>query len=134
MTDTSTTTASVALQRAARYGKQLANHMGHRFGGGWSPDTESARFDIGTGTVEIGVVVGDLRIRIDSVPQAFEQLEEAIGRHLVQFVNDPNFSVTWTRTDGTAGTTQNAETVEVTRAERARRAAEAEAGPRFTQP
>lgn len=125
MTIISTTTATASLPRAARYGKQLANHMGHRFGGGWLPDTESARFDIGTGTVEIDVIEGDLRIRVNAVPEAFEQLEQAIGRHLVQFVNDPDFCVTWARADGTDGTTQNAQTVEDARAERARRAGEA---------
>lgn len=111
MTDsTPDSTAVVATDRPARYGKQLAAHLGRRVRTHW--DEQSQR-----GTVEFGDS-GDravltcredaLVMELTASESALDQLEDVLGRHLVRFGTRDELHVQWRRRDGSAGTSQAA--------------------------
>lgn len=92
--------ALVAIERPARYGKQLASHIGHRVqidevDGGWD--------------AHIGDGVGRIRAHDDATAATLELIAEAetgemlerikdvLGRHLLQFTTKvPGVTITWT--------------------------------------
>ena len=104
MTDS---TARVATDRAARYGKQLASHLGRRSGGEWDEAS-------GTGHILFGDAGAraDLTAEASALPVALTvpagddpaTLEDVVGRHLVRFGSE--LTVDWVRADGTPGTSQ----------------------------
>jgi hypothetical protein len=95
-----TSRASVAIERPARYGKQLAGHLGHKvqvddLDNGWAlhirggkgyvlpheSDTEP--------TLELIAEAVDLEL--------LERIKDVLGRHLLQFTTKvPGVTITWT--------------------------------------
>lgn len=106
--DGPTSEALVATDRAARYGKQLASHLGRKASTEW--DEESGRgsvlFSGGRGRAELSVEDGGLLMRVYATPGADDNLEDVLGRHLVRFGARDELVVTWTRADGSRGTEQ----------------------------
>ena len=130
-------TASVSTERAARYGKQLVSHMGHKITGSWDEEAGSGYllFDReGPVLGRFGVIAlpSDLRLELRTEPERADRLEFIVGIHLARFGARDSLAISWERTDGSEGTTQGPLTPEEVeahaRAKKAARDAEREAG------
>lgn len=107
--------ALVHTDRAARYGKQLASHLGRRATTKWDEDSRRGTvvFSAGRGSAELLAQEGGLWMRItpgpDAGPETVEELEGVLGRHLVRFGARDELVVRWTRADGAPGSEQRKE-------------------------
>ena len=129
-------TASVSTERAARYGKQLVSHMGHKITGSWDEETASGyllfdREGPVLGRFDVIASASDLRLELRTEPERADRLEFIVGIHLARFGARDSLAISWERTDGSEGTTQgplSPEEVEAhTRAKKAAREAAQEA-------
>ena len=129
--------ATVPTERAARYGKQLVSHMGHKITGSW--DEEAANgyllFDREgpvLGRFDVIASASDLRLELRTEPECADRLEFIVGIHLARFGARDSLAISWERTDGSEGTTQGPLTPEEVeahaRAKKAAREAAQEAG------
>jgi len=129
--------ATVPTERAARYGKQLVSHMGHKITGSW--DEEAANgyllFDREgpvLGRFDMIASASDLRLELRTEPERADRLEFIVGIHLARFGARDSLAISWERTDGSEGTTQGPLTPEEVeahaRAKKAAREAAQEAG------
>ena len=130
-------TASVPTERAARYGKQLVSHMGHKITGSWDEETASGyllfdREGPVLGRFDVIASASDLRLELRTTPERADRLEFIVGIHLARFGARDSLAISWERTDGSEGTTQGPLTPEEveahTRAKKAAREAAQEAG------
>ena len=130
-------TASVSTERAARYGKQLVSHMGHKITGSWDEEAGSGYllFDREgpiLGRFDVIASPSDLRLELRTTPERAEHLEHVAGIHLARFGARDSLAISWERTDGSEGTTQGPLTPEEveahTRAKKAALEAAQEAG------
>lgn len=108
---TRSSVARVATARPARYGKQLASHMGHKITTSWDAGsgTGSLSFDrTGTseGTVALRAEEGTLVLELSTDQAHLAGLEQVTGIHLARFGFDDQLVVAWVRDDGTAGSVQ----------------------------
>lgn len=103
-----TSTAVVATERPARYGKQLTSHMARRSVTTWDGDTDSGAVVLGGGEARADLTSrpGALEISLVTAPDLVEQYDEVIGIHLARFGARDALVVSWQREDGSAGTTQ----------------------------
>jgi hypothetical protein avisC_04444 len=104
-------TARVTTDRPARYGKQLAGHMGRKITTMWDEDAEtgSLTFDREgkmTGVVALSCHDGALQLDLTADDEHLERLEHVVGIHLARFGAKEGLTVSWLRQDGTPGTTQ----------------------------
>ena len=100
----------VATDRPARYGKQLAGHLGRTATSEW--DDVSQRGSVvfaDRGRAGLTAEDGGLRMHIQTTAEHVEQLENVLGRHLVRFGSRDELVVTWARSDGSPGTEQRNE-------------------------
>ena len=122
-------TASVPTQRAARYGKQLVSHMGHKITGSWDEEAGSGyllfdREGPVLGRFDVIASASDLRLELRTTPERAEHLEHVAGIHLARFGARDSLAISWERTDGSEGTTQGPLTPEEVEAHaRAKKAA-----------
>ena len=130
-------TASVSTERAARYGKQLVSHMGHKITGSWDEEAGSGyllfdREGPVLGRFDVIASASDLRLELRTEPERADRLEFIVGIHLARFGARDSLAISWERTDGSEGTTQGPLTPEEVeahaRAKKAARDAEREAG------
>ena len=131
-------TAIVPTQRAARYGKQLVSHMGHKITGVWDEEAGSGyllfdREGPVLGRFDVIASASDLRLELRTEPERADRLEFIVGIHLARFGARDSLAISWERTDGSEGTTQGPLTPEEVEAharakKAAREAAEREAG------
>ena len=130
-------TASVSTERAARYGKQLVSHMGHKITGSWDEETASGyllfdREGPVLGRFDVIASASDLRLELRTTPERADRLEFIVGIHLARFGARDSLAISWERTDGSEGTTQGPLTPEEveahTRAKKAAREAAQEVG------
>ena len=130
-------TASVSTERAARYGKQLVSHMGHKITGSWDEEAGSGyllfdREGPVLGRFDVIASASDLRLELRTEPERADRLEFIVGIHLARFGARDSLAISWERTDGSEGTTQGPLTPEEVeahaRAKKAAREAEREAG------
>ena len=130
-------TASVSTKRAARYGKQLVSHMGHKITGSWDEEAGSGyllfdREGPVLGRFDVIASASDLRLELRTEPERADRLEFIVGIHLARFGARDSLAISWERTDGSEGTTQGPLTPEEveahTRAKKAAREAAQEAG------
>lgn len=106
-----TSIARVAAGRPARYGKQLAGHMGRKITTTWDEDGETGFLEFNregptTGVVELSCDGDVLVLRLSAADEHLERLEEVVGIHLARFGAKQGMVVRWERGDGTPGTTQ----------------------------
>lgn len=102
-----TSTATVPTERAARFGKQLASHLGRKNGGEWSEDDQRGTVNFVVATAGLDAAPDALTLTVTSEdPEAIARFEGVVGRHLVRFGRDQEFVVTWSRSDGEPGTEQ----------------------------
>jgi len=122
-------TASVSTERAARYGKQLVSHMGHKITGLWDEEAGSGYllFDREgpiLGRFDVIASPSDLRLELRTTPERADRIEFIVGIHLARFGARDSLAISWERTDGSEGTTQGPLTPEEVEAHaRAKKAA-----------
>ena len=122
-------TASVPTERAARYGKQLVSHMGHKITGSWDEEAGSGyllfdREGPVLGRFDVIASASDLRLELRTTPERADRLEFIVGIHLARFGARDSLDISWERTDGSEGTTQGPLTPEEVEAHaRAKKAA-----------
>ena len=124
-------TAIVPTQRAARYGKQLVSHMGHKITGSWGEEAGSGyllfdREGPVLGRFDVIASASDLRLELRTEPERADRLEHVAGIHLARFGARDGLTIAWRRSDGSAGSTQGPLTpdeVEAHARERAKRKA-----------
>jgi hypothetical protein len=105
--DTTVSTADVATDRAARYGKQLASHMGRRATAEWDEQAGTGWIDFGETRADLAAGAEVLHIRLSVAPDAVARMEDVVGRHLVRFGARDELVVQWVRADGTPGSRQD---------------------------
>ena len=103
---TPSSTATVATDRAARYGKQLVSHLGRRATAQWDEQTGTGWIDFGETRAELAAGPEALDIRLSAAPDAVGRMEDVVGRHLVRFGGRDELTVQWVRADGSPGTRQ----------------------------
>lgn len=122
-------TASVSTERAARYGKQLVSHMGHKITGSWDEEAGNGyllfdREGPVLGRFDVIASASDLRLELRTEPERADRLEHVAGIHLARFGARDSLAISWERTDGSEGTTQGPLTPEEVEAHaRAKKAA-----------
>ena len=122
-------TASVSTERAARYGKQLVSHMGHKITGSWDEEAGSGymlfdREGPVLGHFDVIASASDLRLELRTEPERADRLEFIVGIHLARFGARDSLAISWERTDGSEGSTQGPLTPEEVEAHaRAKKAA-----------
>ena len=126
-------TAIVPTQRAARYGKQLVSHMGHKITGAWDEETASGyllfdREGPMLGRFDVIASPSDLRLELRTIPERAAHLEHVAGIHLARFGARDGLAITWERTDGSEGSTQGPLTPEEVEARARAKKAAREAG------
>ena len=126
-------TASVPTERAARYGKQLVSHMGHKITGSWDEEAGSGyllfdREGPVLGRFDVIASASDLRLELRTTPERADRIEFIVGIHLARFGARDSLAISWERTDDSEGTTQGPLTPEEVEAHaRAKKAARAAA-------
>ena len=83
-------TASVSTERAARYGKQLVSHMGHKITGSWDEEEGSGyllfdREGPVLGRFDVIASASDLRLELRTESKRADRLEFIVGIHLARF-------------------------------------------------
>ena len=114
MPDTTTSTAEVATERAARYGKQLASHLGHRLETQWDDGAGSGTIIFAEGLCRLDATGTALLLRIgldasvaqESAAAVFDSMEDVVGRHLVRFGSRDELVVAGQRSDGSPASRQ----------------------------
>lgn len=106
-----TSTARVLTDRPARYGKQLAGHMGRKITAVWDEDSGTGSLEFNregptTGVVELSCDGEVLVLRLSAADEHLERLEEVVGIHLARFGAKQGMVIRWERGDGTPGTIQ----------------------------
>lgn len=129
--------ATVPTERAARYGKQLVSHMGHKITGSWDEEAGNGyllfdREGPVLGRFDVTASASDLRLELRTEPERADRLEFIVGIHLARFGARDSLTISWERTDGSEGSTQGPLTPEEVeahaRAKKAAREAAQEAG------
>ena len=121
--------ATVPTERAARYGKQLVSHMGHKITGSWDEEAGSGyllfdREGPVLGRFDVIASASDLRLELRTTPERADRLEFIVGIHLARFGARDSLAISWERTDGSEGSTQGPLTPEEVEAHtRAKKAA-----------
>ena len=106
-----TSRASVNTDRAARYGKQLSAHLGHKRKTTWQDEAQigDITFDRGRATMSATSSQLELVIELDPSVPAMEAatelayMEDVVGRHLARFGSRHELVVSWLRSDGSVG-------------------------------
>lgn len=103
--------ATVPTERAARYGKQLVSHMGHKITGSWDEEAGNGyllfdREGPVLGRFDVIASASDLRLELRTEPERADRLEFIVGIHLARFGARDSLTISWERTDGSEGTTQ----------------------------
>ena len=125
--------ATVPTERAARYGKQLVSHMGHKITGSWDEEAGSGyllfdREGPVLGHVNVIASPSALTLEMRTERERTDRLEFIVGIHLARFGARDSLAISWERTDGGEGTTQGPLTPEEVEAHaRAKKAARAAA-------
>ena len=125
--------ATVPTERAARYGKQLVSHMGHKITGSWDEEAGSGyllfdREGPVLGRFDVIASASDLRLELRTEPERADRLEFIVGIHLARFGARDSLAISWERTDGSEGTTQGPLTPEEVEAHTRAKKAAREAG------
>ena len=103
--------ATVPTERAARYGKQLVSHMGHKITGSWDEEAGNGyllfdREGPVLGRFDVIASASDLRLELRTEPERADRLEFIVGIHLARFGARDSLAISWERTDGSEGSTQ----------------------------
>lgn len=100
-------TARVATDRAARYGKQLASHFSRKISTDWDVAEGRGHLNFaGELPGEVSMIAGDkvLLLHLEAEDAYVADLELVVARHLVRFGVRDELEVSWRREGGTTGT------------------------------
>ena len=131
--------ATIPSERAARYGKQLVSHMGHKITGFWDEEASSGyllfdREGPVLGRFDVVASPSALTIELRTEPERADRLEFIVGIHLARFGARDSLAISWERTDGSDGSTQGPLTPEEVEARaRAKKAAREAAAREATE-
>lgn len=131
--------ATIPTERAARYGKQLVSHMGHKITGFWDEEASSGyllfdREGPVLGRFDVVASASNLRLELRTEPERADRLEFIVGIHLARFGARDSLAISWERTDGSDGSTQGPLTPEEVEARaRAKKAAREAAAREATE-
>ena len=131
--------ATIPTERAARYGKQLVSHMGHKITGFWDEEASSGyllfdREGPVLGRFDVVALPSALTIELRTEPERADRLEFIVGIHLARFGARDSLAISWERTDGSDGSTQGPLTPEEVEARaRAKKAAREAAAREATE-
>jgi hypothetical protein len=103
----------VSTDRAGRYGKQLASHLGRRAQSEWNEEDGRGLITFGTARAELDATADALIVTIwsqEDAADAVDRLENVVGRHLVRFGTRDELVVAWTRAGGVPGSVQRKDT------------------------
>ncbi|GAA2273158.1 MULTISPECIES: DUF2218 domain-containing protein [Kitasatospora] len=95
--------ARVATDRPARYGKQLAAHIGRRVEAEWSDEAGRGRLVFAAGTATLVAEPEALLLTVEGAAESLPGLEDVVGRHLVRFGARDELVVEWRRDNGEPG-------------------------------
>lgn len=100
--------ATVVTERAARYGKQLVNHLSRKSGGEWDEEKTGGWIQLGEHRkVKVQALGDSLSLQAEAPDlESLEKVEEVVGSHLVRFGDRDDLVVEWKRNDATDGTVQ----------------------------
>ena len=93
----SISSAVVAIERPARFGKQLVSHMSRKNGGQWSAERNAGWIALGEHRADVVATETSLDLRVEAPVGQLDALEEALARHLVRFAADQELQITWRR-------------------------------------
>ena len=110
-TEPLSSSAAVDTPRAARYGKQLASHLGRRVVTEWDEHSGTGLVVFDGGRCEMRATPDQLLLHVVLKPGAdprvagarLDLIEDVVGRHLVRFGTRDELLVRWVRPDGTNG-------------------------------
>ena len=96
-----TRVATVATERAPRYGKQLVSHLGRKAVGTWDEATESGTLVIGDAAAHVSLTSSPsaLLIEIRSAKNTITTFEDVVGSHQERFGEREELKVEWARAD-----------------------------------
>lgn len=97
--------AHVETQRPARYGKQLASHLGRRVDAEWNEESGHGALTFPSGTGTMTAEPGALTLALEAGDGELARLEDVVGRHLVRFGVKDELVVSWKRDNGEPGQT-----------------------------
>lgn len=98
------TTADVATERAARYGKQLVGHLGRKTQATWDDAAGRGRVEFGgAAAADLVASASGLHLTLRAPADRVVELEGVVGAHLARFGARDGLVVAWTRADGTPG-------------------------------
>ena len=91
--------ATVATQRAPRYGKQLVSHLGRKSVGSWDEAAEAGTLAMGDGAAHVSLTStpAALVIEVQADDAAIATYEDVVGRHLERFGEKDELEVEWMR-------------------------------------
>lgn len=101
-------TARVATDRPARYGKQLASHFSTKLATDWDAGDGRGHLTFSGDTPgEVSMIAGDkvLLLHLEADEAHVEHLEHVLARHLVRFGAKDDLKVSWRREGGAEGIT-----------------------------
>jgi hypothetical protein len=87
--------ARIPTVRADRYAKQLASHLGRKHGGEWSQHDRTGWIRFLSGRVELRATDDALTFDLEAQPEAVDELEDIVSRHLLRFADEP-LEIRWT--------------------------------------
>lgn len=101
--------ARVSTDRPARYGKQLAAHLGRKIEASWSEETGRGELSFRAGTATLVAEPDALLLTVEGAAGDLAGLEDVVGRHLVRFGTRDELVVEWHRDSGEPGLVQRNE-------------------------
>ena len=101
MSDTIVSTAGVATERRARYGKQLVSHLGRKSVGVWDEASGSGTLDMGNSAAHVTLksTTDALVIAVETADTDIASSEDVVGRHLERFGERDGLRVHWVRSE-----------------------------------
>lgn len=101
MSDTIVSTAGVATECGARYGKQLVSNLGRKPVGVWDEASGSGTLDMGNSAAHVTLksTTDALVIAVETADTDIASYEDVVGRHLERFGERDGLRVHWVRSE-----------------------------------
>ena len=101
MSDTIVSTAGVATECGARYGKQMVSNLGRKPVGVWDEASGSGTVDMGNSAAHVTLksTTDALVIAVETADTDIASYEDVVGRHLERFGERDGLRVHWVRSE-----------------------------------
>ncbi|WP_225636625.1 DUF2218 domain-containing protein [Streptomyces solaniscabiei] len=94
-----TSSATVHIERPARWARQLVSHLSRRHGGEWTPERNEGWIDLKDGSATVGVVGEVLSLSVTASANDIELMEQVVGGHLLRFAGALKPEIRWNRSE-----------------------------------